>query len=257
MAGNQNPIFSRVGDIQGGVLISTNVSTTDYVGTSISNKIVYQADQINGGFLQRLRFKAAGTNTATVARIWVNDGNIALQHILANVASAPTGTGSTTGGTLLSGTYYAQVAAVDQFGQTGNASAESTGITTTGNTSSITWNWTPVAGAASYRLYVGDRPSGESLVFNTAGNVAFYLQTLANINPLTNLPAQGQPADYATTNYFYGEVSLPATTASTTAATVDVDYPINVAMPPGAHVLVGIGSNVAAGWYVTSIGGKY
>ena len=255
---NNNPIFSRVGDIQGGIFLSNTVSTIDYSGQTISNRIVYSADQTNGGFLQRLRFKANGTNTtATVARVWFNDGNISLQAIIGNVASAPTGSSSTSGGTLLTGTYYAQVAAVDQYGQTGNVSAESTGVATTGNTSSITWNWTPVAGAASYRLWTGDRPGGETLYFNTSGNVAYYVQTLANVNPTTNYPAQAQPADTATTNYFFGEISLPATTASTTSATVDIDYPINVALPPGYHVLVGLGANVTGGWYVTSIGGRY
>lgn len=255
---NNNPIFSRVGDIQGGILLANTVSTTDYSGQTISNKIVYQADQTNGSFLQRLRFKAAGTtSTATVARIFINDGNINLVSNIGNISSAPTGAVTSTGGSLLAGTYYARVSAVDQYGQTGNASAESAAVIASGNTSLITWNWTPVFGAASYRVWTGDRPGGESLYYPTNGNVAYLVQTTATINPLTNLPAQGQPDDFATTNYFYGEVSLPAVAASTTAATTDIDYPMNVALPPGYHVLVGLGANVTAGWYVTSIGGKY
>jgi hypothetical protein len=250
---NSNPIFSRVGDIQGGVNIA-NIGP-DYLGQSINNKIVFQADQISGGFLQRLRFKAAGTNQASVARIFINDGNINLQSNIGNIGSAPTASVSSSGGNILAGTYWAKVAAVDQSGQQSAVSSESTGYTTTGNTSSITWSWTGVAGAAYYRLFVGDRTGGENIYFVT--NVAGYTQTLANINPQTNLPAQGQPDDFLTTNYFYGEVSLPATTGTNTAATVDVDYPMNLALPPGYHVLVGLGNAVTAGWYVTSLAGKY
>ena len=50
---------------------------------------------------------------------------------------------------------------------------------------------------------------------------------------------------------------LPATTASAVAATIDVDYPMNLALPPGYHILVGLGTTVAAGWTVTAVAGKY
>jgi hypothetical protein len=52
---------------------------------------------------------------------------------------------------------------------------------------------------------------------------------------------------------------LPATTASTTAATVDVDYPINVALPPGYRIVIGISSTttLASGWTATVIAGAY
>ena len=61
----------------------------------------------------------------------------------------------------------------------------------------------------------------------------------------------------ATNNVFYGEIILPATTASTTTATVDIDYPLNIALPPGFRIYVGLGAAVAAGWVVTPIAGKY
>jgi hypothetical protein len=82
---------------------------------------------------------------------------------------------------------------------------------------------------------------------------------VSNVVPnfATNLPAQGSPKDFVNNNFFYGEVSLPATTATQTAATTDIDYPINLALPPSYHVLVGLGTTVSAGWTVTAIGGKY
>lgn len=61
----------------------------------------------------------------------------------------------------------------------------------------------------------------------------------------------------AANNSFYGEVSLPATTAINTAATIDIDYPMNFALNPGFRIYVGLGTTVAASWICTAIGGKY
>ncbi len=61
----------------------------------------------------------------------------------------------------------------------------------------------------------------------------------------------------AANNTFYGQVSLPATTAINTAATVEIDYPMNFALNPGFRIYVGVGTTVAAGWVCTAIGGKY
>ena len=144
MAANNDPIFSRIGDV------STNGTTTmsqpitaaanDYTGAGANNSLVFTADPTNGGFVQRLRFKALGTNVATVARIFINNGSV-----------------------------------------------------------------------------------------NT---------TAAN-------------------NSFYGEISLPATTLSASAATVDIDYPMNLAINPGFRIYVGLGTAVAAGWVAMPIAGKY
>ena len=249
MAGNTTPIFSRVGDIQGGITLTT--AAADYTGQGINNAIVYQADATNGGFLQRLRFKAIGANTsATVARIYINEGYVPL----APNAAAPTLSGqttATTGGTLQAGTYYAKAQSIDQWGAPSAMSTEASQVTT-GTTSTITWNWAAVTGAVSYRIFVGPATNSQVIYFTT--NTNSYTQTTATINLATNLPAQGNPADFLTNNLFYGEVSLPVTTA---ASVVDVDYPMNLALPPGYHVIVGLTVTASAGWVVTGIGGKY
>jgi hypothetical protein len=140
MAGNQSPIFSRIGAVGLGTGITAVV--TDYDGTGANNVNIFTADATNGGFVQRIRFKAKGTNAVSVARIYINNGS--------------------TNGT-------------------------------------------------------------------------------------------------ATNNTFYGEISLPATTASTTAATVDIDYPLNIALPPGYRLYVGISATttLASGWVPTTIAGAY
>lgn len=63
----------------------------------------------------------------------------------------------------------------------------------------------------------------------------------------------------AANNTFYGEITLPTTTASTTTATVDVDYAINVALPAGYRIVIGISAatTLAAGWVPTVIAGAY
>ena len=139
MPANSSPIFSRVGDIGFSSTVLTLAANT-YTGANANDALVFTADITNGGYVQRLRFKAVGTNVATVARIYLNNGS-------------------------------------------------------------------------------------------------------------TNLTA--------TNNTFYGEVSLPAITISASAATVDIDYPMNLALPPGWRIYVGLGTAVAAGWRVTTIAGAY
>ena len=67
----------------------------------------------------------------------------------------------------------------------------------------------------------------------------------------------GATPTVATNNSFIGEIPLPATTASPTAATIDVDYPLEFALPTAFRIYVGLGAAVAAGWAVTCIAGKY
>lgn len=140
MPGNITPIFSRVGSI-GGIASTTLLTATgDYNGTGGNNILIFTADATNGGFVQRIRLKAIGTNVATVARFYINNGS--------------------TNGT-------------------------------------------------------------------------------------------------ATNNVFYGEVSLPQTTATNTSATTEIDYPLNFALPAGFKLYAGLGTTVASGWVASVIAGAY
>jgi hypothetical protein len=144
MAGNASPIYSRIGAIglNAGATLGTTI-VSDYNGTGTNNAKVFTADATNGGFVQRLRFKALGTNaTGAVARIYINNGSV--------------------------------------------------------NTSAVN-------------------------------------------------------------NTFYGEMSLPTTAASTSVGTSDIDYTMNLALPPGYQIWVGISSSavLGAGWAVTTIAGAY
>lgn len=61
----------------------------------------------------------------------------------------------------------------------------------------------------------------------------------------------------AANNVLYGQISMPATTASNTAATTEVDYPMNLALDLGFRIYCGVGTTVASGWIPVGIGGKY
>lgn len=138
MAANTAPIYTLLGSIQWGTSALTAANAAyDGTGTVLP---VFTADATNGGFVQRLRMKAAGTNVTTVARLFVNNGS-------------------------------------------------------------------------------------------------------TNATPANNI--------------LIDEITLPATTASSTVASVPVEIPLGFALPPGYVLNITIATAVSAGWYFSVIGGKY
>lgn len=138
MPANKSPIYTLAADIEWGATALTAANTAkDGTGTVLT---VFTADATNGGFVQRIRFQPAGTNVATVARIFINNG-------------------STNG---------------------------------------------------------------------TAAN-----------------------------NIYWDQITLPATTISETAAINYGELGLNFALPAGYKLNVVLGTAVAAGYYITVIGGKY
>jgi len=82
MPANTAPRFTLIGS--NGSNSSTAMAPTfttaaaDFTGaTATHNKIVFTADATNGSRLCGLRFKAIGTNAASVARIFINNGSAA------------------------------------------------------------------------------------------------------------------------------------------------------------------------------------
>jgi hypothetical protein len=248
MAANIAPIFSRYADNDGGSILTTGAS--DFNGQNVNNLLVWAADKTNGGFIQKLRFKALGTNVTSTARIYINNGSNPRITSLAAVTGTPTGTPSASGGTLMSGNYYAKIYAIDQWGGYTAASTESAAVVVTGPTGSIAWAWTAVTGAASYEIQVAYGAAG-------AQNVRFSSTT--NSYSQTTAGTLGLESDTQLNNYFFGELLLPATTVVSNTATTspDMEYPMNIAMNPGHNILVGLSVTVAAGWSVAAIAGMY
>tara|TARA_R110000868_G_scaffold32_2_gene297 strand:- start:3249 stop:3665 length:417 start_codon:yes stop_codon:yes gene_type:complete len=83
MPANTAPIFSIAPDVQWGAILITAANTSK-TGTGTVTS-VFTADPTNGGYIQRIRFKSAGTNVQTVARVFINNGgdnNTASNNIL-------------------------------------------------------------------------------------------------------------------------------------------------------------------------------
>lgn len=75
MPANTVPIFSKAPDIQWIGYITAANTTADL--TSGTSYLVFTADATNGGMLSKIRFRPtpAGNTTATVARVWINNGS--------------------------------------------------------------------------------------------------------------------------------------------------------------------------------------
>jgi hypothetical protein len=74
MAANIQPIYSKIADIQWATTIVQSANTTTDL-TSGTIYPVFTADTTNGGYVQRVRFRPLGSNAATVARVWINNGS--------------------------------------------------------------------------------------------------------------------------------------------------------------------------------------
>lgn len=72
MAANTSPIFTLSPDIQWAVAITAANTAMDGTGTVVT---AFTADATNGGYVSMIKLKAAGSNVATVARIWLNNGS--------------------------------------------------------------------------------------------------------------------------------------------------------------------------------------
>lgn len=73
MAANKQPIYSRVPDIQWIDAVAT--ANTDKEGDAGTVYIVFTADATEGGRADKIVFMPKGTNVATVARIFINNGS--------------------------------------------------------------------------------------------------------------------------------------------------------------------------------------
>lgn len=169
-------------------------------------------------------------------------------------AITPTGTQSTTGGTMFVGpgvTWFAKVYPVDPGGAIGTPSLEATAAATTASlTGSIAWSWTAVNGAKSYIIITGTATGAERHMFTSTTNS--YTQTV-DVSAIRENPGSLAGGN----NMYYGDVSLPIVPVSANSGTLEFDYPMNFALPPGYRILVGLGTTVTAGWSATVIGGTY
>ena len=98
----------------------------------------------------------------------------------------------------------------------------------------------------------------------TAGGAGAYVQRIRVKALGTNVATvvrifinNGSTPTSAANNTLYGELSLPATTASNSAANPDFEYPMNLILPPSYTLTCCIGTTIVAGVQVIAIGGNY
>jgi hypothetical protein len=72
MAANTSPIYSKIGDIQWGAVLTTANTALDGTGTVST---IFTADATNGGRVEKVRIRHLGTNVTTVLRIFINNGS--------------------------------------------------------------------------------------------------------------------------------------------------------------------------------------
>lgn len=100
-----------------------------------------------------------------------------------------------------------------------------------------------------YTASATDGDAVDEIRFRAAGtNIA----TVARVF-LNNGASNATPAN----NILIGELTLPATTLSETAAQPDYVLPLNKKIAAGYKLNVTLGTTVAAGYYVSAFGGKY
>ena len=95
MPANTSPIFTLTPDIQWAITMTVANTTKDLTSGTIY--LVFTAGA-NGGYVQRIRFRTLGTNSAaTVARIWINNGSTtstSSNNVLWDEITLPTTTNS-------------------------------------------------------------------------------------------------------------------------------------------------------------------
>jgi len=135
-------------------------------------------------------------------------------------------------------------------------------LTRVGNVSRDGSTTMPVAVTTATADYTG--ASANHQLIHTAGANGSFVQRIHCEALGTNVASvlriylnNGSANTTATNNLFIKQMSLPATTAINTAATVDIDIPLNIALDPAFRIYVGLGTTVAAGWLCSAISGQY
>lgn len=129
-------------------------------------------------FITDLNYESNGILASNLAEIIQPNGVTAFYKLagfntnIITTPSAPSGTPSTTGGTVVAGSNYAKLVGLDFAtypllppSQHSAPGTESSVVTTTGSTSSIAWTWTPDPSVLSYQFWVGSTSNGEANYF--------------------------------------------------------------------------------------------
>lgn len=127
-----------------------------------------------------------------------------------------------------------------------------------GLTPVATWSGNLTTGTNTY-----DGTSGTTLACTAGSNGAWVdhiKATAAGTNVATVLRVfinNGSTTGTASNNALIWQQSLPATTASASAATQNIIIPLNLVIPNGYRIYVVIATTVSAGWQFTTFSADY
>lgn len=143
--------------------VSQGVNNASYVAQQIAPSGAVQFFEGGASTAGTVNDNGIGIDNFGTARFQLGSGFGVLGVVSMN---APTQSGA--GGTLVAATYYGKVFGVDAFGNQTNQVAE-VNVATTGTTSSVTYTWTALTNATSYRVYIGTSSNGENKYLATTG----------------------------------------------------------------------------------------
>ncbi len=110
-----------------------------------------------------------------------------------------------------------------------------------------------------------DGTGANNTLIHTAGSNGSYVRKLhfkakgSNIQSVARIFLNnGSTPGTGTNNVFYDDVQLPATTSSANAPTgPGIDFTMEIALPPGWRIYVGLGTTVSAGWIAAAVAADY
>ena len=172
-----------VGGVSIGTFVTTTVAPTN--GLAVSGISLFGTSTTNGAALAQFATNITPSTTATYSLgtstyLWSSIySNNYITGVLVNPTGTPTSSTTTTGGTLASATYYYKIVAVDALGGLTLPGAEKSQVTT-GSTSTVTINWTPVPGAYSYQIWRGTATNTQTVFATSTTNSYTDTGTMGN-----------------------------------------------------------------------------
>lgn len=158
-----NYITALTGDVTASGPGSSAATVVKIQGTAVSATppTTNQYLQYNG--TAWLPVTAASTAAGNFSSVILDTATLA-------APGTPSGTPSTSGGTVAAGNHFTRVFAVDANGYLSVLGAQSSAVVTTGATSSIVWTWTASPNAVSYRILVSTVSNSYANYFTSTTN---------------------------------------------------------------------------------------
>ena len=191
-AANVTTVLGNRGFTSGGSVISLNNSSThtnnsatvnivaitpiyNQSGTAAATDLLINRTEtaIGSGAQLAIQTQVGGADRFVIDHTGAKIGSQVVSQLA--TPAAPTGTPSTTGGSMAAGTtYVANIVALDSLGSVAGTQSATVTIAS-GSTGSIAWAWTAVTGANSYQIWVADTVKTPTRYYTSTTNS--YLQT--------------------------------------------------------------------------------